>query len=62
MLSTGQWIVFLIIIAFTVFGTLLTVANIGKPRKPIDSKIAIGVIIGNSLILAGWGYVAGLWF
>jgi hypothetical protein len=46
-------------IALTAVGAVMTVANVGKPRKPITGGTAAGVVVLNALIIvaviAYWG-------
>lgn len=44
-------------IALYVIGTLSTVANIGKPRKPIQPPTAVVTVVINGLVIAGLVYV-----
>lgn len=43
-----QWTV----CALLAWGSLLTIANIGKPRKPIDPSLAVAVLILNGALIA----------
>lgn len=46
------------LIGFIAVGTLLTVAAVGKPRRPLEARTASFVVLISALEIAGLLYVA----
>lgn len=55
MAEFAKWL----IVGFLALGALLTVASVGKPRKPLEPGVATVTVLVNALliaaILAYWG-------
>lgn len=41
-----------IIVGFLTLGALLSVANVGKPRKPITAGQAVTIVVINAALIA----------
>lgn len=45
-----------VLVGVIAFGTLCSVATVGKPRPPLSAEVAVLVVVTNALLI--WGAIA----